>query len=401
MSQLARRIGRAKPSAIMQIAEKARRLAAEGRDVISFSIGVPNFLPGEHVYAAAREALANDSGQYGSNRGSEALLDAFLAHMAQIGLTGYTRANLATGIGAKHVLYNLAEALLDEGDTIAFPTPYWTSYLDIAEIVDAKVELLPCGPAQDYKLTPAQLDAALAKKPRVFLFNNPSNPTGMVYSRAEIAALADVLAEHPDTWVITDDIYNRMVFDGVGYHNFVHARPELRDRVVFVDSISKTYGMPGWRVGLMAGPEAVAQAVVTLNSNHITNLPEITQAAAVAALTGPQDVPRAKCAEFQAKRDQVLAVLDAIPGVVCPRPQGAFYVFPDVSCAFGKTHGPTGARIEDDVSFCAALLEAKGVACVPGSAFGEPRAMRISYTCPTPQLAPGMQRIEEFFSELR
>jgi aspartate aminotransferase len=400
MSQLARRIGRAKPSAIMQIAEKARRLQAEGRDIISFSIGVPNFLPGGHVYAAARQALEHDSGQYGSNRGSEALLDAFLAHMAQIGLTGYTRANLATGIGAKHVLYNLAEALLDEGDTIAFPTPYWTSYLDIAEIVDAKVELLPCGPAQDYKLTPAQLDAALAKKPRVFLFNNPSNPTGMVYSRAEIAALADVLAEHPDTWVITDDIYNRMVFDGVGYHNFVHARPELRDRVVFVDSISKTYGMPGWRVGLMAGPEAVAQAVVTLNSNHITNLPEITQAAAVAALTGPQDVPRAKCAEFQAKRDQVLAVLDAIPGVVCPRPQGAFYVFPDVSCAFGKTHGPTGAGIEDDVSFCAALLEAKGVACVPGSAFGEPRAMRISYTCPTPQLAPGMQRIEEFFSEL-
>jgi aspartate aminotransferase len=401
MSQLARRIGRAKPSAIMQIAEKARRLKAEGRDIINFSIGVPNFLPGGHVYAAARDALDHDSGQYGSNRGSEALLDGFLAHIGEIGLTGYTRANLATGIGAKHVLYNLAEALLDEGDTIAFPTPYWTSYLDIAEIVDARVELLPCGPAQDYKLTPAQLDAALASKPRVFLFNNPSNPTGMVYTRDEIAALADVLVKHPDTWIITDDIYNRMVFDGVGYHNFVQARPELKDRVVFVDSISKTYGMPGWRVGMMAGPEAVAQAVVTLNSNHITNLPEITQAAAVAALTGPQDVPRAKCAEFQGKRDQVMAVMDSIPGVVCPRPQGAFYVFPDVSCAFGKTHGPTGARIEDDISFCAALLEAKGVACVPGSAFGEPRSLRISYTCPTPQLAPGMQRFREFFSELQ
>ncbi|GAB3731773.1 pyridoxal phosphate-dependent aminotransferase [Luteimonas pelagia] len=400
MSQLARRIGRAKPSAIMQIAEKAKRLKAEGRDIISFSIGVPNFLPGDHVYAAAREALQHDSGQYGSNRGSDALLDAFLAHIAEIGLEGYTRANLATGIGAKHVLYNLAEALLDEGDAIAFPTPYWTSYLDIAEIVDAKVELLPCPPEQDYKLTPAQLDAALAKKPRVFLFNNPSNPTGMVYSREEISALADVLVKHPDTWIITDDIYNRMVFDGVGYHNFVHARPELKERVIFVDSLSKTYGMPGWRVGLMAGPEAVAQAVVTLNSNHITNIPEITQAAAVAALSGPQDVPEAKCAEFESKRDQVLEVLRSIPGVVCPRPQGAFYVFPDVSCAFGRTHGPTGLRVEDDVSFCAALLEAKGVACVPGSAFGEPRAMRISYTCPTPQLVPGMQRIKEFFSEL-
>lgn len=400
MPQLARRIGRAKPSAIMQIAEKAKRLKSEGRDIISFSIGVPNFLPGEHVYQAAREALEHDSGQYGSNRGADAMLEAFLQHIEKIGLTGYTKANLATGVGAKHVLYNLAEALLDEGDTIAFPTPYWTSYLDIAEIVDAKVELLPCPPEQDYKLTPAQLDAALAKKPRVLLFNNPSNPTGMVYGKDEIAALADVIARYPDTWIITDDIYNRMVFDGVGYHNFVHARPELKDRVIFVDSLSKTYGMPGWRVGFMAGPEVVAQAVVTMNSNHITSLPEVVNAAATAALAGPQDVPEAKCAEFQAKRDQVMAVMNSIPGLVCPRPQGAFYVFPDISCAFGKTHGPTGKVVGNDVEFCSVLLEAKGVACVPGSAFGEPRALRISYTCPTPQLAPGIERFKEFFSEL-
>ncbi len=400
MPQLARRMGRAKPSAIMLVAEKAKRLKAEGRDIISFSIGVPNFLPGEHVYAAAREALAKDSGQYGSNRGSDALLDAFLKHLEQIGLGGYTKANCATGVGAKHVIYNLAEALLDEGDTIVFPVPYWTSYLDIADIVNAKIDLLPCPASQDYKLTPAQLDAALAKKPKVFLFNNPSNPTGMVYGKDEIAALADVLVKYPDTWVITDDIYNRMVFDGVGYHNFVHARPELRDRVIFIDSLSKTYGMPGWRVGFMAGPETIAQAVVTMNSNHITNLPEVVTAAAVAALSGPQDIPTAKNAEFQAKRDQVMAVLAAIPGVVCPKPQGAFYVFPDISVAFGKTHGPTGAVIGNDVDFCNALLGAKGVACVPGSAFGEPRALRISYTCPTPQLAPGMQRIQEFFAEL-
>jgi aspartate aminotransferase len=400
MPQFASRIGRAKPSAIMEIAEKAKRLKSEGRDIISFSIGVPNFLPGEHVYAAARASLEHDSGQYGSNRGNDALLDAFLKHIGEIGLTGYTRANLATGIGAKHVIYNLAEALLEEGDTIAFAVPYWTSYLDIAEIVNAKVQLLPCPAEQDYKLTPAQLDEALAKKPKVFLFNNPSNPTGMVYSKDEIAALADVVAKYPDTWVITDDIYNRMVFDGVGYHNFVHARPELRDRVIFIDSLSKTYGMPGWRVGFMAGPESVAKAVVTMNSNHITNLPEVTTAAAVAAMTGPQDIPRAKCAEFAAKRDQVMAMFDSVPGVTCPRPQGAFYVFPDVSAYFGKTHGPTGLKVDDDVSFCSALLEAKGVAVVPGSAFGEPRALRISYTCPTPQLAPGLERIREFFAEL-
>jgi aspartate aminotransferase len=400
MLQLARRMSRAKPSAIMMVAEKAKRLKAEGRDIISFSIGVPNFLPGDHVYAAARDALSKDSGQYGSNRGSDALLDAFLKHIEEVGLTGYTKANCATGIGAKHVIYNICEALLDEGDTITFPTPYWTSYVDIAEILNAKIDLLPCPAEQDYKLTPAQLDAALAKKPRVFLFNNPSNPTGMVYTKAEISALADVVAKYPDTWVITDDIYNRMVFDGVGYHNFVNARPELRDRVIFIDSLSKTYGMPGWRVGFMAGPEVVAQAVTTMNSNHITNIPEIVTAAAVAALSGPQDVPTAKCVEFQGKRDQVMAALTAIPGVVCPKPHGAFYAFPDISVAFGKTHQPTGLAIGNDIDFCSALLEAKGVACVPGSAFGEPRALRISYTCPTPQLAPGLTRIQEFFAEL-
>jgi aspartate aminotransferase len=390
-------MSRAKPSAIMAVADKAKKLRAEGRDIVNFSIGVPNFLPGDHVYAAVREALAKDSGQYGSNRGADALLDAFLRHLEEGGLTGYTRRNIAVGIGAKHVLYNLAEALLDPGDTIAFAVPYWTTYVDIAEIVDAKMRLLPCPAAQSYKLTPAQLDAALPGV-KLFLFNNPNNPTGMVYTREEIAALADVLVRHPDTWIVCDDIYNRMVFGGIGYHNFVQARPELRERVIHVDSISKTYGMPGWRVGFIAAPEAVAQAFVTLNSNHITNVPEMVAAAAVAALTGPQDIPATKCREFEARRDQVMAVMESIPGVVCPRPQGAFYVFPDISCAFGKSH--SGRRIASDVDFCDLLLEAKGVACVPGSAFGDPNALRISYTCPPEQLPEGMKRFREFFFEL-
>ena len=398
MPQLAQRIGRAKPSAIMAVAEKAKALKAGGRDIISFSIGVPNFLPGPHVYAAAAEALGKDSGQYGVNRGADALLDAFLAHLARAGLTGYTRANVATGIGAKHMLYNLAEALLDEGDTIAFAVPYWTTYQDIADIVNAKALHLHCPASQNYKITPAQLDAALQQKPKVFLFNNPNNPTGMVYGKDEIAALADVLVKYPDTWVVTDDIYHRMVFDGIGYHNFVNARPELRDRVVFVDSLSKTYGMPGWRVGFIAGPESVAKAVATLNSNHITNIPEVVTAAAIAALSGPQDVPDQKNREFEAKRDVVMAAMAAIPGVVCPRPQGAFYVFPDISCAFGKKHGDT--VIGNDVEFCNVLLEAKGVACVPGSAFGAPNSLRISYTCPSAQLPEGLKRIQEFFAEL-
>lgn len=398
MPLLAERMSRAKPSAIMAVADKAKKLKASGRDVISFSIGVPNFLPGAHVYAAAKNALDHDSGQYGSNRGSDALLDAFVQHLADSGLPGYDRKNIAVGIGAKHTLYNLAEALLDAGDEIVFPTPYWTSYYDIAEILGAKITTLPCPPDQQYKLKPAQLEKALASKPKIFLFNNPSNPTGMVYTRDEIAALADVLAKFPDTWIICDDIYNRLIFDGIGYHNFLQFRPELRERTIIVDSLSKTYGMPGWRVGFVAAPESVAQALVTLNSNHITNLPEVVSAAAVAALTGPQDITAQKCAEFAQKRDQVMAVLDSIPGVRCPRPQGAFYAFPDISVAFGKQHG--SVPIANDVDLCNVLLDAKGVACVPGSAFGEPRALRISYTCKVAELTEGLKRIKEFFAEL-
>jgi aspartate aminotransferase len=398
MPRLAARTARAKPSAIMIIADTARQLKAEGKDVVNFSIGVPNFLPGEHVYAAVRDWMPHDSGGYGTNRGAPALLDAIVAHFNDSGLPGYTRANVTVGIGAKQVLYNLCEALLDEGDEIVFPTPYWTSYVDIAEILGARVTPLPCPPEQHYKLTPAQLDAALASKPKVFLFNNPSNPTGMVYSRDEVAALAEVLVKHPDTWIIADDIYNRLVFDGIGYHNFVQFKPELRERTFIMDSLSKTYGMPGWRVGFVAGPEAGVKALVTLNSNHITCLPEIVTAAAVAALTGPQDIPAAKREEFSKRRDEVVGELEAIPGVKCPRPQGAFYAFPDISVAFGKSH--KGRKIANDVDFCKALLEDKFVATVPGSAFGEPRALRISYTCPPAQLKKGLERIRDFFAEL-
>jgi len=399
MLKLAQRMSRAKPSAIMLVAEKAKKLKASGRDIISFSIGVPNFLPGEHVYAAAHEALKHDSGQYGTNRGSDALLDAFLKHLREGGFEGYERKHLASGVGAKQVLFNLMYALLDEGDEILIPTPYWTSYVDIAEILNAKITLLPCPPEQNYKLLPAQLEAAIKPTTKLLLFNNPSNPTGMVYTPDEIKALADVLAKHPDLWVLSDDIYNRMIFDGLPYAHLVKARSELRDRVVIIDSISKTYGMPGWRVGLIAGPESVAQAIVTLNSNHITNLPEVVTAAAVAALDGPQDVPKQKNADFSKRRDEVMAALNAIPGVRCPRPQGAFYAFPDISVAFGKKHGT--APINDDVDFCNVLLDAKGVACVPGSAFGEPRAIRISYTCKPSELTDGLKRMQDFFAELK
>ncbi|HEX7326103.1 MAG TPA: pyridoxal phosphate-dependent aminotransferase [Rhodanobacteraceae bacterium] len=398
MLKLAARTGRARPSAIMVIADKAKQLKAAGQDVVNFSIGVPNFLPGEHVYTAVRDWLPHDSGGYGSNRGTPALLDAIVAHFAQSGLPGYTREDVTVGIGAKQVLYNLCEALLDEGDEIVFPAPHWTSYVDIAEIIGARVTVLPCPAEQHYKLTPAQLDKALASDPKMFLFNNPSNPTGMVYTRDEIAALADVLARHPNTWIIADDIYNRLIFDGIGYHNVIQFRPELRERTFVMDSLSKSYGMPGWRAGFVAGPKAGVKALVTLNSNHITCLPEVVTQAAIAALNGSQAITAAKCKDFAERRNQVVTALDAIPGVHCPRPQGAFYAFPDISVAFGKSlHGRV---IENDIDFCKALLDEKFVATVPGSAFGEPRSLRISYTCDPAQLQKGLVRIAEFFAEL-
>lgn len=398
MLKLAQRMDRARPSTIMAIAEKAKALKQAGKDVISFSIGVPNFLPGEHVYDAVRQALTQDSGAYGSNRGRDDLLDAVLLHMRECGIEGYERKHVATGIGNKHVLYNVLYALLDEGDEVLVPTPYWTTYVDICDILNASVRLLRCPPEANYKLTPRQLAEAIGPRTKVLLFNNPSNPTGMVYTREELQALADELVKH-DIWVLSDDIYNRMIFDGIPYAHLVTVRPELRNRVVILDSLSKTYGMPGWRVGYMVGPEPVAKAMVALNSNHITNVPEVTTAAAVAALTGPQDIPRQKAREFEARRNQVMEALSKVPGLRCPHPAGAFYAFPDVSVAFGKYW--KGQRIQDDVGFCNLLLEATGVAVVPGSAFGEPRAVRISYTCTPAELTEGLSRFRQFFAQLQ
>jgi aspartate aminotransferase len=397
MPHLASRMSNAKASVIMQIAEKAKILKQEGHDIISFSVGVPNFLPAEHVYQAAREALENDNGQYLPGRGEVKLIDAYLKRLERNGFKGFQQKNIASGIGAKHVLYSLLYALVNEGDEILIPTPFWTTYQDIADLIGAQTQHLKCSSQQDYKLTAEQLESAINPKSKVFLFNNPSNPTGMVYSEAEVKAIGDVLEKH-DLWIISDDIYNRMVFDDMGFHHLLKTNPALVDRMIIIDSISKSYGMPGWRVGMMAGPESVANAMVTLNSNSITNIPGVVGAAAAAAIEGPQDFADEMCVEFSKKRDLVMQTMARIELVSCPRPQGAFYAFPDISAAFGKHHN--GRPVADDVAFSELLLETKGVAVVPGSAFGEEKSIRISYACPTEQLEDGLNRFSEFFNEL-
>ena len=357
----------------------------------------PIFLPADHVYQAAQQALEQDSGQYLAGRGEDVLIDAYLKRLNENGFHGYQKSNIASGIGAKHVLFSLLYAMLNEGDEILIPTPYWTTYVDIAELLGAKTKLLKCSAEQNYKLTPEQLKDAITDKTRVLLFNNPSNPTGMVYSEAEVKALGDVL-QTSDIWVISDDIYNRMIFDNVGFHHLLKTNPELKDRLVMIDSISKSYGMPGWRVGMMAGPEKLAQALVTLNSNSITNIPGVVGAAAAAAIGGAQDFADEMCVAFSQKRDEVMTVMNEICGISCPRPQGAFYAFPDISKIFGKSH--EGQKINNDVDFAERLLESKGVAVVPGSAFGDSNAIRISYACKPAELTAGLARIRAFFNEI-
>ena len=399
MPKLAQRMSRAKPSTIMLIAEKANQLKAEGRDIISFSIGVPNFLPGPHVYEAVRDWLDKDSGSYGSNRGSKPLLDAFLGHMQRLGLAGYGATNCAVAVGAKHILYNLAEALLDDGDEIAFPTPYWTSYLDIAEILGAKVKLLPCPPEQNYKLTPAQLDEALASKPEDLPVQQPVQPDRHGLHQATRSP------RWPTCWSSirtpgSSPTTSTTAWCSTASATTISSRRvrSLRERVIFVDSLSKTYGMPGWRVGLMAGPRGRRR-----RGGHAQFQPHHQHPRGSLGGRRGRAVRPAGRAGRQVRRIRQAPR----PGRRYPQrhrrrrlPTAAGRVLRLPGHLLRVRQAPRRHRLENDVDVCAALLEAKGVACVPGSAFGEPRGLRISYTCPAEQLEPGMQRIQEFFAEL-
>jgi len=397
MPNFANRMLHAQPSAVIKVAEKVQALKKQGRDVISFSIGVPNFLPAKHVYQAAHNAIDGDSGTYLPGRGSEELVNAFIQCMATKGLD-YGAHEVAAAVGGKQALFHILMAALNEGDEVLIPAPYWTSYPDMVTLLGGTPVFLHCPSTQNYKLKPEQIAKAITPKTKVFMFNNPSNPTGMVYTKAEIKALGDELEKH-DIWIISDDIYDRMIFDGETFHHLLHTNPKLRDRVLCVQSISKNYGMPGWRVGMVAGPEGFIQHLLTLNSNSITNINNISMAAAAAAFGGDQQFSDDSMAVFAQKRDVVMKALQGISYLSCPVPKGAFYAFPDVSAYYGKTHD--GVLITDDITLCTQLLEKKGLALVPGSAFGEAKGVRISYACPSAQLERGLALFAEFFAEMR
>lgn len=400
---LAERMSVVQPSAIIKVAGKARELKAAGLDVISLSIGVPGFRPPEHVYAAAHGAVDSDSGDYLPGRGSAQLVAAFRKSLESRGFK-YNENEICAQVGGKGALFNLLLALVDSSDEVVVPAPYWASYPEMVKIVGG-VPVTPLGDAaHDYKITPAQLAKALTDKTKMVIFNNPSNPTGMLYTPDEVAALAKILAVRPDVWVVSDDIYDRLVFDerdapGGRAAQLMDTQPGLRDRMAIVQSVSKTYGMPGWRVGMVAAPKQVVDALLTLTSQSFTNLPAMTMAAAAAAMEGPQDFLEPQKARLLKQRDLTLAALEEMD-LPCPKPEGAFYAFPQIKGVFGlKT--PGGKEIKDDVVFCELLLEEALVAVVPGGAFGDGGAIRISYAGKESELTEGLKRMKDWVGSLQ
>lgn len=397
MPKISKRMSSIQQSPIVAMNNKAKALAAEGKDVINFSIGVPGFLPPKRVYDAARNALEHDGGSYLHSRGSDTLVNAFLGRLKKDGFH-YTAEEVTCAVGAKNALNNLFIALLDDGDEVIYPSPFWSSYEDNITMYGGVNVAVPCPASADYKMTGEQLENAITNKTKIFLFNNPSNPTGMVYSKEEVRALGDVLVNHPDVWIISDDLYDKMIFDGEEFHHLSHTHPELKERMIIVQSVSKTYGMPGWRVGMVAGQKMLIDTLLTITANTFMNIPAVTQAAAAEAFAGDHDFVREKCSEFEEKRNIVMDVLGEIKGLICPFPRGAFYAFPHIGNHIGKSY--KGTKIKSDIHFCELLLENEFVACVPGSAFGDDTAFRLSYAMDNEKLKDGLHRLEKFIAEI-
>jgi aspartate aminotransferase len=395
---LANRLQALQPSPIIVVANAARALKAEGKPVVSLSIGVPGFLPPKHVYEAAHAAVDTDSGDYLPGRGSPALVKAFTESMAARGFS-YAETEVCAQVGGKGALFNLLLALINPGDEVIVPAPYWASYPEMVKLVGGTPVCPKAEAANNYKLTPAKVKAAITPKTKALLWNNPSNPTGMLYTPEETAAIADVLAEAPHVWVISDDIYDHLVFgQAKRAAHVMDTQPTLKTRCIVVQSVSKTYGMPGWRVGMVAAPKPVIDALLALTSQSTTHLPAVPMAAAAAALSGPQDFLSLQKERLLAQRNQTLEVLKEL-ALPCPTPEGAFYAFPQITPTFGKTT-PKGTKITDDVSFCTALLNEALVAVVPGGAFGDNGAIRISYACKAEELTEALKRLKAFVQSL-
>ncbi len=395
MHLTADRLDRISPSQTIAISTKARQLKAAGRDVISLSAGEPDFDTPQFVKDAAIRAIQAGETKYTDVAGTPALRRAVAEKFRRDSGIDYKPEEIIVSTGGKQVIYNAMVATLNAGDEVIIPTPCWVSYPDIVTLADGKPVLVPCGQNHGFKLRAEDLEAAITPRTRWFVLNSPCNPTGAAYSAADLRPICDVLLRHPDVWVFTDDIYEKLAYDGFRPATIVEVEPRLRERTITMNGCSKAYAMTGWRIGFAGAPLAMTKAMDKLQSQSTSNTSSISQAAALAALTGPQEFIGEMVAAYRERRDLVVAMLNRAPGITCHKPEGAFYVFPSVHGCIGKTSAG-GARISDDESFVIALLEEQGVAAVHGAAFMYPGHFRISYATDTASLREGCTRIQRF-----
>ena len=400
MAFLSDTLARVKPSPTIAVTTKAAQLKAEGRDIIALGAGEPDFDTPQNIKDAAKRAIDAGRTKYTAVDGIPELKAAICTKfLRENGLT-YTPQQVTVGTGGKQILYNALMATLNPGDEVIIPAPYWVSYPDMVLLAGGTPVPVVAGIETNFKLTAEQLEAAITPRTKWFIFNSPSNPTGAGYSWDELKALTDVLMRHPHVWVMSDDMYEHLVFDDFEFCTPAQVEPGLYDRTLTCNGVSKAYAMTGWRIGYAAGPVALIKAMGTIQSQSTSNPSSVSQYAALEALTGPQDFLAENRVVFQRRRDLVVSMLNQAEGVTCPVPEGAFYVYPDISGCIGKAT-PGGTVITNDEVFATALLEETGVAVVFGAAFGLSPNFRVSYATSDAQLMEACTRIQTFCAALR
>ena len=399
MSFLSKTLDRVKPSPTIAVSNLAMELAAQGRDIISLGAGEPDFDTPDHIRAAGIAAINAGKTRYTAVDGIPELKAAICAKFKRDNALDYTPAQVSVGTGGKQVLYNAFMATLNPGDEVVIPAPYWVSYPDMVLLAGGTPVFIEATLENAFKITPDQLEAAITPATKWFLFNSPSNPTGAGYSWDELKALTDVLMRHPHVWVLTDDMYEHLAYDDFTFCTPAQVEPALYDRTLTMNGVSKAYAMTGWRIGYAAGPKPLIDAMRKVQSQSTSNPCTISQWAAVEALNGPHDFIAPNNVMFARRRDLVVSALNAIDGVTCPTPEGAFYVYPSIKGLIGKTT-PGGTVITDDKTFARALLEDTGVAVVFGAAFGLSPNFRISYATSDAALTEACARIQRFCAGL-
>ena len=399
MGLVARTLERVKPSPTMAITAKARELKAAGFDVIGLGAGEPDFDTPDHIKHAAVKAIERGETKYTAVDGIPELKRAIADKFKRENGLAYKPSEITVGSGGKQVLYNALLATLDPGDGVIVPSPYWVSYPDIVLLAGAEPVIVETRLEDGFKLRPEALAKAITPRTKWFVFNSPSNPTGAAYTRDEIKALTDVLVKHKRVWILSDDIYEHLVYDGFKFATPAAVEPQLKDRTLTLNGVSKAYSMTGWRIGYGGGPEPLIKAIATLQSQSTSNPCSISQWAAVEALEGPQDFLKDWVKSFQERRDLVVSMLNQAKGIDCHKPEGAFYVYPSCAGTIGKTTRE-GKKIANDEDFATALLEEEGVAVVHGAAFGLSPFFRISYATGIEALEEACRRIQRFCANL-